>query len=83
MEPLRRRRCRTRNSPKPLLWISSGIGSVGPWDPGCLEAVVGWVALRLFESRPGVVAPLLGFSSGHSLSVVVCRLQRRMDASKC
>jgi hypothetical protein len=37
------------------------------------------VALRMFELRPKVVGPLLGYSSGHCLSVIVHRLQRRMD----
>lgn len=43
------------------------------------EAVVGWAALRRFGLKPRVAAPLLGFSSGHSLSVVVSRLEGRME----
>ena len=42
-----------------------------------LEAVTGWAALRLFGLRPKVVAPLLGYSSGHCLSNVVSRLCQR------
>lgn len=43
------------------------------------QAMAGWVALRLFELRPRVVAPLLGYASGHCLSNVVCRFQKRLD----
>ena len=44
-----------------------------------LNAVVGWGALRRFGLQPRIIAPLLGYSSGHSLSVVVSRLESRME----
>jgi REP element-mobilizing transposase RayT len=44
-----------------------------------LESVAGWAALRLFGLRPKTVAPLLGYASGHTLSSVVHRLDRRKE----